>query len=78
MMKELEEKGSVALSIPNAGGLKPKISETPNVEKDNDFNKTVSAQMTLSYAQKRNWSNEKIARDLMQNFYDGNGMAAAA
>lgn len=73
MMKELEEKGSVALSIPNAGGLKPKISETPNVEKDNDFNKTVSAQMTLSYAQKRNWSNEKIARDLMQNFYDGNG-----
>lgn len=73
MMKELEEKGSVALSIPNAGGLKPKISDTPSVEKDNDFNKTVSAQMTLSYAQKRNWSNEKIARDLMQNFYDGNG-----
>ena len=73
MMKELEEKGSVALSIPNAGGLKPKISETPSVEKDNDFNKTVSAQMTLSYAKKRNWSNEKIARDLMQNFYDGNG-----
>lgn len=73
MMKELEEKGSVALSIPNAGGLKPKISETPNVGKDNDFNKTVSAQMTLSYAKKRNWSNEKIARDLMQNFYDGNG-----
>lgn len=73
MMKELEEKGSVALSIPNTGGLKPKISETPNVEKDNDFNKTVSAQMTLSYAIKRNWSNEKIARDLMQNFYDGNG-----
>lgn len=73
MIKELEEKGSVALSIPNAGGLKPKISETPNVEKDNDFNKTVSAQMTLSYAKKRNWSNEKIARDLMQNFYDGNG-----
>lgn len=73
MMKELEEKGSVALNIPNAGGLKPKISETPSVEKDNDFNKTVSAQMTLSYAKKRNWSNEKIARDLMQNFYDGNG-----
>lgn len=73
MMKELEEKGSVALSIPNAGGLKPKISDTPSVEKDNDFNKTVSAQMTLSYAEKRNWSNEKIARDLMQNFYDGNG-----
>lgn len=73
MMKELEEKGSVTLSIPNAGGLKPKISDTPSVEKDNDFNKTVSAQMTLSYAKKRNWSNEKIARDLMQNFYDGNG-----
>ena len=73
MMKELEEKGSVALNIPNAGGLKPKISDTPSVEKDNDFNKTVSAQMTLSYAKKRNWSNEKIARDLMQNFYYGNG-----
>lgn len=73
MMKELGEKGSVALSIPNAGGLKPKISDTPSVEKDNDFNKTVSAQMTVSYAEKRNWSNEKIARDLMQNFYDGNG-----
>lgn len=73
MMKELDEKGSVALSIPNAGGLNPKISDIPSIEKDNDFNKTVSAQMTLSYAEKRNWSNEKIARDLMQNFYDGNG-----
>lgn len=73
MMKELDEKGFVALSISNAGGLNPKISEIPSVEKDNDFNKTVSAQMTLSYAKKRNWSNEKIARDLMQNFYDGNG-----
>lgn len=73
MIKELDEKGSVALSIPNAGGLNPKISDIPSIEKDNDFNKTVSAQMTLSYAEKRNWSNEKIARDLMQNFYDGNG-----
>lgn len=73
MIKELDEKGSVALSIPNAGGLNPKISDIPSIEKDNDFNKTVSAQMTLSYAEKRNWSNEKIARDLIQNFYDGNG-----
>lgn len=73
MIKKLDEKGSVALSIPNAGGLNPKISDIPSIEKDNDFNKTVSAQMTLSYAEKRNWSNEKIARDLMQNFYDGNG-----
>ncbi len=73
MIKELDEKGSVALSIPNAGGLNPKISDIPSIEKDNDFNKTVSAQMTLSYAEKRSWSNEKIARDLMQNFYDGNG-----
>lgn len=73
MIKELDEKSSVALSIPNAGGLNPKISDIPSIEKDNDFNKTVSAQMTLSYAEKRNWSNEKIARDLMQNFYDGNG-----
>lgn len=73
MMKELDEKGSVALSIPNAGGLNPKISGTPRVEKDPAFNKTVPAKMTISYAEKRDWSNEKIARDLMQNFYDGNG-----
>lgn len=73
MMKELDEKGSVELSIPNAGGLNPKISETPRVEKDPAFNKTVPAKMTISYAEKRDWSNEKIARDLMQNFYDGNG-----
>ena len=73
MMKELEEKGSVELSIPNAGGLNPKISEIPRVEDDPAFNKTVPAKMTISYAEKRDWSNEKIARDLMQNFYDGNG-----
>ncbi len=73
MMQELDEKGSVELSIPNAGGLNPKISETPRVEQDPAFNKTVPAKMTISYAEKRDWSNEKIARDLMQNFYDGNG-----
>ena len=72
-MKELEDNGHVEINIANSGGLNPKISEIPNVENDRDLNKTVQARMTVSYAEKRDWSNEKIARDLMQNFYDGNG-----
>ena len=72
-MKELEDNGHVEINIADSGGLNPKISEIPNVENDRDLNKTVQARMTVSYAEKRDWSNEKIARDLMQNFYDGNG-----
>ena len=72
-MKELEDNGHVEINIADSGGLSPKISEIPNVENDKDLNKTVQARMTVSYAEKRDWSNEKIARDLMQNFYDGNG-----
>ena len=37
MIKELDEKGSVALSIPNAGGLNPKISDIWS--KGNPYNK---------------------------------------
>lgn len=72
-MKELEDNGHVEINISDSGGLNPKVSEIPNVENDKDLNKTVQARMTVSYAEKRDWSNEKIARDLMQNFYDGNG-----
>lgn len=73
LITELEFNGHTELSIPDSGGLNPKISQLPQVENDPDFNKTVRARMKVSYAQKRDWSNEKIARDLMQNFYDGNG-----
>ena len=73
MMEHLNGTGSVELSIPNSGGLKPNIAELPPVEKDYDLNRTVKAGIRLQYAANRDWGNEKIARDLLQNFYDGNG-----
>ncbi len=37
------------------------------------LNETVDTQITTDYGKRINWSARKIARDIMQNFYDGHG-----
>ena len=38
-----------------------------------DLGKTVNSDFKLNYGKRVNWSEQKIARDIMQNFYDGHG-----
>ena len=73
--KELETKGSVTVTVPDKGGLNPTNSENPVIHPEDVSVLGVpqKAKIKLRYAEATNWSNFKIARDLMQNFYDGNG-----
>ena len=73
LMKYLDATGEVSLVISDTGNAKPKIQELEPVETKENYNKTVQAKMTVDYAASRKWSKEKVARDCMQNFYDGNG-----
>ncbi len=75
LMSALDVKGSVEVTIPDAGGLRPTNSEKPVIHPE-DISKlgvTEKAKIKVRYAEATDWSNFKIARDLMQNFYDGNG-----
>lgn len=66
---------SINIDIPDRGGVNPTRSEIPVIHPE-DFEKlgvAEDAEIELKYGVKRNWSNTKIARDIMQNFYDGNG-----
>lgn len=75
LMKQLKKENKVSLSIDNEGGLNPTRSENPIIHPE-DFerlNVVENAHIKIKYGAKTNWSNVKIARDIMQNFYDGNG-----
>ena len=75
LMSTLQKTGSVHLTVPNAGGLNPTNSENPVIlpEDVSELGQTENAKIKIRYAEAINWSNFKIARDLIQNFYDGNG-----
>lgn len=75
LMSTLNTKGSVEVAIPDAGGLNPTNSENPVIhpEDRSKLGVTEKVKIKVRYAEATNWSNFKIARDLMQNFYDGNG-----
>ncbi|MCQ2754509.1 MAG: hypothetical protein MJ231_05620, partial [bacterium] len=74
LMDKLEAMGQVELSVPDLGGMKP--TEDPAIIHEEDIpilgkpQKTVN---TILYGQQLNWDQFKVARDIMQNFYDGSG-----
>lgn len=75
LMTQLKNSGEIHLDIVNKGGLNPTRVELPVIH-ENDMaklGKVENARIKIRYGAKTNWSNEKIARDIMQNFYDGNG-----
>ena len=65
----------VKFVIPDTGGMNPTRAEVPEIhpEDTKKLGKTENARIKIRYGAKTNWSNTKIARDIMQNFYDGNG-----
>ncbi len=74
-LMQLSETGGIEISIPNKGGMNPTNAENPIIHTDDisKLDKTLKAKIKIRYGAKTNWSEFKIARDIMQNFYDGNG-----
>lgn len=67
--------GVIELTLPTTSKVKPVISKNASIEGQNipDLGKTVNSDFKLNYGKRISWSEEKIARDIMQNFYDGHG-----
>ena len=74
-MQDLKKNGSVSLKIEDEGGLNPTRAENPVIHSEDieRLDQVENARIKIRYGAKTNWSNTKIARDIMQNFYDGNG-----
>lgn len=74
LSKQLKETGHVELSVPDLGGMKP--TEDPAIIHEEDIpilGKAQKTTNTILYGQQLGWSPFKVARDIIQNFYDGNG-----
>ena len=65
----------VKFVVPDTGGMNPTRAEVPEIHPEDTrrLGQTENARIKIRYGAKTNWSNTKIARDIMQNFYDGNG-----
>ncbi len=75
LLNKLNEKGSVLVKIPNRGGANPLNNEKALIKQEDTENlgKRENAGIKIKYGSKINWSNEKISRDIVQNFFDANG-----
>lgn len=74
-MRQLQNTGAVRISIPDIGGAKPTNSENPVIHPQDipNLGQARRAKIKIRYGEQISWSNFKIARDIMQNFYNGNG-----
>ncbi len=75
LKEKLKSQGAVDLSLPFSSKVKPVISSNANISGLDipDLGKTVNSDFKLNYGKRVNWSEQKIARDILQNFYDGHG-----
>lgn len=75
LLSQLETTGKIALSIEDKGGMNPTRNDRAEIkEKDRGrLGKAVSTDIVLNIGASRPWENSRLARDLIQNFYDGNG-----
>ena len=75
LLSQLESTGKISLSIEDKGGMNPTRNDRGEIkEKDRSrLGKAVSTDIVLNIGASRHWENSRLARDLIQNFYDGNG-----
>ena len=75
LLSQLESTGKISLSIEDKGGMNPTRNDRAEIkEKDRSrLGKAVSTDIVLNIGASRPWENSRLARDLIQNFYDGNG-----
>lgn len=66
---QIKEDGSFDFKLPTSAEMKISHMET----KDFKPVKNQMTNITESYADSVQWNNDKIARDVLQNFYDGHG-----
>ena len=73
LIDRLKRNREVSLSIPVKGELHPKgNADTGHIESEEDLGE-FPTDTTLHYGEGRNWDNIRFVRDMLQNFYDGNG-----
>ena len=75
LKKILDNNGILKLSLPRTSEVKPAFSSKAFIEGQSieDLGKTVNTDFRLDFGRRIKWSERKIARDIMQNFYDGHG-----
>lgn len=68
-------KSKIDIKIPVHRIIKPKIDNNAGLNFDKEtvqsLDKEINTHIKRNYGSRINWSREKIARDVMQNFYDG-------
>lgn len=71
----LSKDGQIDITIPKLGEVKASVAKNAFLGDDiiDDLGKTIKTDITLDYGKRVNWSEQKIARDILQNFYDGHG-----
>lgn len=74
LMMTLKKSGRVTLSIADEGGMNPAHTDPAIVhEKPEDLGVYKSTKTSVNIGETRIWDRDRLARDLLQNFYDGNG-----
>ncbi|MCQ2957830.1 MAG: hypothetical protein MJ180_02885, partial [Candidatus Gastranaerophilales bacterium] len=73
-MEELKNKSILTINMPENPNLKPVKGDTSIKPADKHFvGKTINTPLMIDYNSIQEWSIETVARDIFQNFYDGQG-----
>ncbi|MDD3419636.1 MAG: hypothetical protein PHE78_03430 [Candidatus Gastranaerophilales bacterium] len=76
-LNELKQKGNIDIQIPtqSPGSVRANVaSDASSIKVGADkLGKYEKTNIKLNYGNTVDWSEQKVARDLMQNFYDGHG-----
>ncbi|MCQ2740126.1 MAG: hypothetical protein MJ237_07865 [bacterium] len=74
LMAELEQTGRFSVSIADEGGMNPAHTDPAIVhESPEELGVFISTKTSVNIGETRIWDRDRLARDLLQNFYDGNG-----
>ena len=70
-----KQNNELKVEIPQTKEISPVISNEAFIGDKvvDELGQTTKTDVTLNYGKRINWSEQKIARDIMQNFYDGHG-----
>lgn len=76
LLNQLKQTGNIEIpsskKITNLEKIKQAMLDTTDSTFADSIGKSQPAGIKLEYGARANWSNEKIARDIMQNFFDAN------
>ncbi|MFI3300613.1 MAG: hypothetical protein R3Y28_04245 [Candidatus Gastranaerophilales bacterium] len=75
LKSKLHSDGNIDIEIPKVNYKKSVTDGDVSIAGRDvpDLGKPIETDFKLAYGERTDWSDEKIARDIMQNFYDGHG-----